>query len=773
MNERELFLSALEIKDPEARKAHLQSVCTGDDSLLARVESLLASHENHSEFLATPVMEQLGGSLAGVTAAANVIGNGSTDDEGSAAAADSRVRNPLTPHQEHPADEVPLGYLQPSTRPGSLGRLAHYEVLEVVGKGAFGTVLKAFDNKLQRVVAIKVMAPELAVTSPARKRFLREAQASAAIRHEHVVNVFSVEEKPLPYLVMEYIPGLTLQQRLDELGPLDVAGVLHLGQQIAEGLAAAHAMDLIHRDIKPGNILLDTSLHGRVKITDFGLARAADDASLTQSGIIAGTPMYMAPEQVQGHKLDQRADLFSLGSVLYQMVSGRPPFRASSTVAVLKRVVDDTPRPIREIIPETPQWLCDIIAKLHAKDPNERFQSAREVADLLAACEAKLKSQGEVQTLLSGISPKPAVPIGRSHWMAAALLLLPVITLLLTETIGITHVLRNRKTSPAPAKAGIHPAPRDARQEPPPLAVAPFDAAQAQKHQEAWAAYLAVQVESTNSLDMKLVLIPPGRFLMGTPDDEPGRKLEEGPRHEVEITKPFLLGAHEVTVGQFATFVEATNFVTETEKLGGALLWDVAEAKHKRVATMNWKNPGYEQTDNHPVVCVTWNDAQAFSQWLGDKEGRAYTLPTEAQWEYACRAGTTTAYSFGDQEQDLDAHGWYYPNSEEMSHAVGQKPANAWKLYDLHGNVWEWTADYLQTDYYGSSPRIDPAGALFGPRAMRGGSHVDGVVELRSGNRCWLPQDLGNNAVGFRVVCAMALKSEIRSTKSEVNSKSQ
>ena len=135
MNERELFLSALEIKDPEARKAHLQSVCTGDDSLLARVESLLASHENHSQFLATPVMEQLGGSLAGGTAAANVIGNGSTEDEGSAAAADSRVPNPLTPHQEHPADEIPLGYLEPSTRPDSLGRLAHYEVLEVLGKG--------------------------------------------------------------------------------------------------------------------------------------------------------------------------------------------------------------------------------------------------------------------------------------------------------------------------------------------------------------------------------------------------------------------------------------------------------------------------------------------------------------------------------------------------------------------------------------------------------------------------------------------------------------
>ena len=134
-----------------------------------------------------------------------------------------------------------------------------------------------------------------------------------------------------------------------------------------------------------------------MKITDFGLARAADDASISQSGIIAGTPMYMAPEQAKGETLDHRADLFSLGSVLYQMAAGRPPFRANGTLAVLKRVAEDTPRPIREIIPETPQWLCDIIAKLHAKNPDDRFQSAREVADVLADCEAQLKANSKLK----------------------------------------------------------------------------------------------------------------------------------------------------------------------------------------------------------------------------------------------------------------------------------------------------------------------------------------------------------------------------------------
>ena len=297
---------------------------------------------------------------------------------------DSR-QDPVTEHEEPNEDEEPppLEFLEPSSKPGSFGRLGHHEVLEVLGRGGFGIVVRAFDETLHRMVAIKVLSPQLASTSPARKRFLREARASARVRHGNVVQIYAVEERPLPYLVMEYIPGQTLQQRLDQTGPLEVTDVLRIGGQIARGLAAAHEQGLIHRDIKPGNILLESGIEQNVKITDFGLARAADDASLSQSGVIAGTPLYMAPEQAKGEPPDPRADLFSLGSVLYTMASGRPPFRAATPLAVLKRVAEDTPRPIRQIIPEVPQWLCDIIAMLHAKDPAQRFQSATEVAALL------------------------------------------------------------------------------------------------------------------------------------------------------------------------------------------------------------------------------------------------------------------------------------------------------------------------------------------------------------------------------------------------------
>jgi serine/threonine protein kinase len=284
--------------------------------------------------------------------------------------------------------KVDLAFLAPAQQRDSLGRLGHYEVFEVLGRGGFGIVFRAHDEVLQRPVAVKVLDPELAATPLARKRFLREARAAARVRHENVIQIYAVEEEPLPYLVMELIPGETLQQRLGRVGPLAVPQVLWIGRQIAAGLDAAHVAALIHRDVKPSNVLIEPGPPEKVKLTDFGLARAADDARLTESGAIAGTPPYMAPEQACGDEADHRADLFSLGSVLYAMVTGRPPFQAGTALAVLKQVAQERPQPIREIIPQTPGWLVKLIAALHAKDPNARPQTAREVADLLARHQA-------------------------------------------------------------------------------------------------------------------------------------------------------------------------------------------------------------------------------------------------------------------------------------------------------------------------------------------------------------------------------------------------
>ena len=282
-------------------------------------------------------------------------------------------------------------WLGPSEVPDHLGRLGPYEVVDRVGRGGMGIVYKGHDAALNRYVAIKAMAPQWASDPAARRRFTREAQAAAAVSHPHVITIHAVGEwRGWPFLVMEFVTGASLQQRIDECGPLELKELLRIGVQIASGLAAAHAQGLIHRDIKPSNIMLENEL-ARVKITDFGLARAVDDTRLTQYGTLAGTPSYMAPEQARGEPLDRRSDLFSLGSVLYAMATGRAAFRGESSVEVIRRVSDGDPLPVRELNPEAPEWLAEIIERLHAKNPADRFQVAGEVADLLERHLARLQ----------------------------------------------------------------------------------------------------------------------------------------------------------------------------------------------------------------------------------------------------------------------------------------------------------------------------------------------------------------------------------------------
>jgi serine/threonine protein kinase len=288
-------------------------------------------------------------------------------------------------------DEPDTDWLAPSDVPDHLGRVGPYEVIDRVGQGAMGVVYKGHDAALNRYVAIKALAPQWASDHAARRRFTREAQAAAAVTHPHVITIHAVGEwRSRPFLVMEFVTGVSLQQRIDDRGPLELKELLRIGVQVASGLAAAHAQGLIHRDIKPSNIMLENEL-ARVKITDFGLARAVDDARLTQDGTLVGTPSYMAPEQARGEPMDRRSDLFSLGSVLYAMATGLAAFRGESSVEVIRRVSDGEPAPVRTLNPDSPDWLAEIIERLHAKAPADRFQSAGEAADLLEHHLARLQ----------------------------------------------------------------------------------------------------------------------------------------------------------------------------------------------------------------------------------------------------------------------------------------------------------------------------------------------------------------------------------------------
>jgi serine/threonine-protein kinase len=274
-------------------------------------------------------------------------------------------------------------------------------------------VLKGFDRELKRYVAIKVLAPHLAHNSLAKKRFAREAQAAAAVVHPNVLAIHQVQPHGrLPFLVMPLVTGESLAERLAAHGILELKEILRIGMQAAAGLAAAHEQGLVHRDVKPANILLEKGVE-RAVLTDFGLARAADDVTLTRYGIIAGTPQYMSPEQAKGEAVDARSDLFSLGCVLYEMASGVSPFRTDSMMATLRRLIDEPPQALAALNPELPPWFVAIVERLMEKDPSRRFNSAKEVSELLEGCLAYVQQPANV-SLPAGL-PKPA-PKPKSIW---------------------------------------------------------------------------------------------------------------------------------------------------------------------------------------------------------------------------------------------------------------------------------------------------------------------------------------------------------------------
>lgn len=301
-----------------------------------------------------------------------------------------------TPSSQKLCESYP--FLKPPAEPSEIGQLGPYRVQKVLGAGGMGFVFLAFDPELQRRIALKVMRPQFAEDPDARTRFLREARATAAIDHDHIVTIHQVGiDQGTPYFTMQFLQGETLEDRLRGEGRLPISEVLRIGAETAEGLAAAHEHDLIHRDVKPSNIWLEAG-RGRVKIVDFGLARALnDDTNLTQSGTIMGTPSFMAPEQAVGEHVDARCDLFSLGCVLYRMSTGQLPFVGKDTFSILAAVTMAQPASPQKVIPELPQAFSDLVMHLLAKKPADRPDSARAVAS-------------ELRQLEQDLAARPAIP---------------------------------------------------------------------------------------------------------------------------------------------------------------------------------------------------------------------------------------------------------------------------------------------------------------------------------------------------------------------------
>lgn len=413
--EKDIFLLAIDVP-VEDRAEFLQRTCGGNVTLQRAVETLLEMNTRAGEFLESPALEQL-------------AGNNSEESQRAAE----------------------LLFLAPSADSGVLGRLDHYEIVEIIGRGGMAIVMRAQDTKLQREVAVKVL-----VTSGAtRQSFVREARAVAAIRDDHVVTIHAVaDEGPVPYLVMEFINGGTLEDLLSQRGSLEVDEILAIGAQIASGLAAAHRKGLIHRDVKPSNVLIETEPK-RVKLSDFGVARELDGPGTTEAGILVGTPNYMSPEQVNGETLDARSDLFSLGSVLYELCTGKRPFDGPSTVAVLRRVSDERQLPASEVNPGIPQELSNLIDRLLAKQAADRPASAEDVGARLREIQGLPISRPIASTRLQHSAKESAKKTNLWHrisgWRRVVMAVgLMVLGLAAAEASGVTQfgAIIVRLTSP-------------------------------------------------------------------------------------------------------------------------------------------------------------------------------------------------------------------------------------------------------------------------------------------------------------------------------------
>ncbi len=756
--------------------------------------------------------------------------------------------------------------------------LGNYVVLEPLGQGGMGILLKAQHKRMKRLVALKILSPNVTKTPEGLVRFQREVEAAAKLEHPHIVTAYDADEaEGTHFLVMEYVDGTDLAALVKERGPLSVPQVVSCILQTARGLQYAHGRGVVHRDIKPSNLLLDQE--GTVKILDMGLARmesaGADQDQLTGTGQIMGTVDYMAPEQAMDTRsADARADIYALGITLWYLLVGEPAYEGQSVLAKLLAHQEAPIPSLQAACPGASAELEAIFARMVAKHPEDRYQTMGEViADLehfprglgdtpasalgddhrqaLAAgnwepAGGSPAAKGAVATRAKKASPVPAalertgvfsasqvetdpdtqhrlkrrsIPaagrpmrwrwsrkqvVGLASGGGVAVLLLAALVFYLQTGAGTirveisdpaievgikgTHIVlkqadQGQDVTLAPGAHTLIVDRGDFQFEtdqlilkrgelvtlrielvggeiqvrqgekrlgqrklpPPPLAVTPFDLPTAQKYQQAWADYLGQPVIRTNGIGMELVLIPPGEFLMGSQDTEVDRSDDEEPQHLVRITKPFYLGVYEVTQEQYARVMG--------------------------------NNPSGFKGAKLPVEQMSWEEAVEFCKKLSEREGQTYGLPTEAQWEYACRAGSTTAYGFGKDKTELDQYAWYANNAGNAvldavqlweagrepyktrlrangcrPHAVGTKMPNVWGLYDMHGNLWEWCQDWFDDRYYVWSSLEDPTGPRQGSqRVSRGGGWNGHSRHCRSAHRLSEPPAHRHDYLGFRV----------------------
>ena len=673
-------------------------------------------------------------------------------------------------------------------------RIGVYQLTAKLGEGGMGAVYKAIHTKLGKQVAIKVLPSRRMRDRNALARFEREMKAVGGLEHPNIVRASDAGEADgIHFLVMEYVEGADLAKLGRHVGPLPIPEACELIRQAALGLQHAHEHGLVHRDIKPSNLMLTTT--GQVKILDLGLALLPHDfpeneEPLTSTGYTLGTLDYMAPEQASDcHGVDIRTDIYSLGASLYCLLTGHPPFSHTKDRSPVQRITALVTEPVPSIQGEregVPDTLADVVHRMLVKNPDDRYCTPAEVvaalepfsrshdcglllasigppisakSDKASASTSNYRSSSLASTAplppspiappvvvpVVASPPTPAVQARRRYWtprmtatavLPFALMLLGVVIWLNKTKIVVPDGSEVEVSSDGSARITTPDTQTEPESTSPTQLIAPFSAAEAQQYQEQWAKHLGVPVAQKNSIGMKLTLIPPGVFTMGAPASERHRQDDEAPPHQVRITKPFYMGAHEVTQG-------------ECKRIMGA---------HPSLFS--------GRDDRLPAVNLTWDESLEFCAKLSTlaterQAGRSYRLPTEAEWEYACRAGTTGPFHYGDSITSHQANfrgDAPYGTSKKgptvgRSMPVGNYEPNAFGLYDMHGNVWERCADWYGP--YTNEELSDPQGPLKGSsRLIRGGGWLDHGTFCRSAERGDDPAPKGAG-IGLRVVCSI------------------
>jgi len=704
---------------------------------------------------------------------------------------------------------------------GEAYEVGGYKVVEKIGQGSFGAVFKAQSTATGETVALKILLPARA-TPYLIERFERESRIVSTLDHQHIVRCVEFGRDPkrnCHYCALEYIEGENLQQRVDRLGVIPEAEALSITTQMAKALQHAYWNGLVHRDVKPDNIVVMPD--GTAKLLDLGLARpnTADMTSITQSGDIVGSPHYMSPEQAKSSKdVDIRADIYSLGCTLYFMVTGKPPFDGETALMVVQQHVYGNLRSPAELNPDLSAGVCRLVTRMMARDPDDRYQEPKE---LLRDIDALLKGNGHDRPDMThsntpaaqasrqhGKRRRPASgprhgrpasspklnrveeahedaaggrrrPLGRKIWPRAKMLAtLGAIVSFAAAALWIgSSTLGTKEKRPKDRKGDREEADSKTTDEPPPPRPVPNEITRVLVREVEGGLELALG----DDVVIELVMIQAGEYEMGSHETDPtvasrsgfGEKMPMGllwahPQHRVVITRPFYLGKHEVT-----------------------------QAQYERVVGEDRNHSCFKKDKDlsRPVERVSWHDATEFCRILTSRlESRAGTvgesssaaakgngaqpdggaeqdapasfvvrLPTEAEWEYACRAGTTTAFHCGGSlsSEAANFNGNYpYPYVfsvkgpfREMTTPVGTFPASAWGLHDMHGNVSEWVSDWADERYYEVSPTEGPAGPDGGEkRVIRGGSWCHTASHCRSASRMEMDPKNCASFVGFRVV---------------------